>query len=151
MYSEFMRNAALLIVALCFLSSPSSGAQSQSSSGDTSGKHQTPITLAGCVSSKPASGNFTFTAKDGTKYRLTGKNIKKYAGQEVEIVSGEGKKLTVKGGLLPSPNVAAQAGAIDPGQAAIASQTAGTATGTGGSDLPEFSVNRVRGLGGSCQ
>lgn len=111
------------------------------------------MTLTGCVSPRPASGNFTFTAKDGTKYRLTGKNFKKYAGEEVEIVGGEGKKLTVKGGLQPSPNAAAQAGAIDPGQAAIASQPGGTATGTGTGaiELPMFRVNRVRGLGGSCQ
>jgi hypothetical protein len=107
--------------------------------------------LAGCVSPKPASGNFTFTTKDGTKYRLTGKDIKKYAGQEVEIVGGEGKKLTVKGGLLPSPNVAAQAGAIDPGQAAVASQPGGTTSGTGRVEVPLFRVDHVRTLGGSCQ
>jgi hypothetical protein len=109
------------------------------------------MTLAGCVSPKPASGAFTFTAKDGTKYRLTGKNIKKYAGQEVEIVGGEGKKLTVKGGLLPSPNVAAQAGAIDPGQAAIASQPGPTGGGTGTVELPVFTIDHVRGLSRSCQ
>ncbi|MGH9408132.1 MAG: hypothetical protein ACRD1V_01605 [Vicinamibacterales bacterium] len=146
-----MRNLTLLIAVLCFLPSPFSGAQSQSPSGDTSGKRQAPMTLAGCLSPTPASGAFTFTAKDGTKYRLSGKNIKKYAGQEVEIIGGEGKKLAVKGGLQPSPNVAAQAGAIDPGQAAIASQPGGTATGTGSVDVPVFKVNRVRGLGGSCQ
>jgi hypothetical protein len=146
-----MRNRALLIAVLCFLPSSPSGAQSQPPAGDTSGKRQAPMTLAGCVSPKPASGNFTFTAKDGTKYRLSGRNIKKYAGQEVEIVGGEGKKLVVKGGLLPSPNAAAQAGAIDPGQAAIASQPGGTATGTGSTELPVFRVKSVHGLGGSCQ
>jgi hypothetical protein len=57
----------------------------------------------------------------------------------------------VKGGLLPSPNVAAQAGAIDPGQAAVASQPGGTASGTGSVDVPLFRVDRVRALGGSCQ
>ena len=148
LYSGFMRNAALIIAALYVLPS-SSAAQSQPPTGG--GKRQAPITLAGCVSSRPASGSFTFTAKDGTKYRLTGKNIKKYAGQEVEIIGGEGKNLTVKGGLLPSPNAAAQAGALDPGKAAIASQPGGTASGTGRVELPVFRVNRVRGLGGSCQ
>jgi hypothetical protein len=144
-----MRSAALVIAILCFLPSPS-GAQSQKPGGNASAKRQ-PTTLAGCVSPAPASGSFTFTAKDGTKYRLTGKNLKKYAGQEVEIIGGEGKKLTVKGGLLPTPNAAAQAGAIDPGQAAIASQPGGTGTGTGSVDLPVFKVNRLRGLGVSCQ
>ncbi|HEY3885813.1 MAG TPA: hypothetical protein VGL62_11430 [Vicinamibacterales bacterium] len=146
-----MRNATLLIAALSFLPSLPSAAQSQPPAGETSGKRQAPMTLAGCLSPQPAGGNFTFTATDGTKYRLTGKNIKKYAGQEVEIVGGEGKKLAIKGGLLPSPNAAAQAGAIDPGQAAMMSQPGGAATGTGSVEVPVFKVNRVRGLGGSCQ
>ena len=144
-----MRNATLLIAVMCFLPSRAGG-QSQPPAGSTSAK-PAPLVLAGCVGPTPASGNFTFTAKDGTKYRLTGKNLKKYAGQQVEIVGGEGKKLTVKGGLQPSPNVAAQAGAIDPAQASIAAQSAATANGTGTATLPVFKVNRVRGLGGSCQ
>jgi hypothetical protein len=150
-YSGFMRYAAVLIAGLCSLSSPLSGAQSQPPSTDTSGKHQAPMTLAGCVSLRPANGSFSFTGKDGTKYRLAGKNLKKYAGQEVEIVGGEGKKLTVKGGLVPSPNAAAQAGAIDPARAAIEAQSESKATGPGSADLPVFTVNRVRGLGRSCQ
>ena len=149
-YTGFMRTATLLIAVFCFLPFPS-GAQSQAPVGDTSAKRQEPITLAGCVSPRAASGSFTFTAKDGTKYRLSGKNIKKYAGQEVEIVGGEGKALAVKGGLFPSPNTAAQAGAIDPGQAAIAAQPGGAAKGTGDAELPVFRVNRVRQSGRSCQ
>jgi len=146
-----MRTAAILIAVLSWLP-PFATVQSPPPGADMSGKHQPPMTLAGCVSPTPASGSFTFTAKDGTKYRLTGKNIKKYAGQEVEIVAGDGKKLTVKGGLLPSPNVAAQAGAIDPGKAAIASQPGGgAAAGTGSGDLPMLTVNHVRGLSRSCQ
>jgi len=146
-----MRNAAVLIAVLSWLPSPMSPTQSQPPAGDTSGKRQAPMTVAGCVSPKPAGANFTFTTKDGTKYRLTGKNIRKYAGQQVELVGGEGKKLAVKGGLLPSPNVAAQAGAIDPGQATIASQPGGTAAGTGSAELPVFTVNHVRGLNRSCE
>lgn len=149
-YSGSMRNATLLIAVLSLLPALGS-AQSQAPSSDSAGKHQTPVTMSGCVSPRPASGNFTFTAKDGTKYRLTGKNFKKYAGQEVEIIGGEGKTLAVKGGLYPSPNAAAQAGAMDPGQAAIAAQPGGTSSGTGDVDLPTFKVNSVRGLGTSCQ
>lgn len=126
--------------------------QSQAPAEHKAGKRAAPMTMSGCVSPKPTVGsNFTFTAKGGTKYRLTGKGIKKYAGQEVEIVGGEGKKLAIKGGLLPSPNMAAQAGAIDPGQALIASQPGGADTGTGNVELPQFNVTRVRGLGGACQ
>ena len=146
--------AALPLIAALFLSGSTAGAQTTSTPAQTPGKSPTPITMSGCVSPKPtASGatTFVFTAKDGGKYRLTGKNLKKWVGQEVEIVGGQGKKLTVKGGLLPSPNAAAQAGAIDPGQAIIASQPGGAATGTGDVELPQFNVARVRGLGGSCQ
>jgi hypothetical protein len=141
-----MRTAAVLLALLSWLPAPVWQSQSQPSTSDASGKHQAPMTLAGCVSPKPANGNFTFTTKDGTKYQLSGKNLKKYAGQEVEIVGGEGKKLTIKGGLMPSPNVAAQAGAMDPTQAAIAAQSAGT-----GSDLPVLTVSSVRGVSRSCQ
>ena len=149
-YSGGMRYAAPAIMLL--LLPGLSMAQSQPAGTQKKGKPSTPVTLSGCVSPKPPAGSsFTFTAKDGTKYRLTGKNVKNYAGQEVEIVGGEGKKLTVKGGLLPSPNVAAQAGALDPAQAAIANLPGGGASGTGGVELPEFNVTRVRGLGESCQ
>jgi hypothetical protein len=52
--------------------------------------------------------------------------------------------------LWPSPNVAGQAGAIDPAQASIARQPGGAASGTGGIELPEFRVVSVRGIDGSC-
>lgn len=149
-YSGGMRYAAPVVMLL--LLPGLSMAQSQAAGPQKKAKPSTSVTLSGCVSPKPPAGsNFTFTAKDGTKYRLTGKSMKNYAGQEVEIVGGEGKKLTVKGGLLPSPNVAAQAGALDPAQAAIANLPGGGASGTGGVELPEFNVTRVRGLGESCQ
>jgi len=123
---------------------------------ETTGKDSTPVEplrLTGCVSDKPArGGNYTF--KSGSdEYRLTGKDIKKYAGKKVEVVEAQSKSggLAVKGGLYPSPNVAAQAGALDPVQAAIATQPgSGAATGTG-ADLPEFRANRVRLVDGPCQ
>jgi hypothetical protein len=50
------------------------------------------------------------------------------------------------GGLYPSANVAAQAGAIDPAQAAAAVLAGGAGPGT---DV-ELRVQRVRRLAGSC-
>jgi hypothetical protein len=115
-------------------------------------KESTPSTLTGCVSDSPLpNGEFTFTdGVTGSRFRLTGKGIRQWAGQQVEIVSGPNKRLSVKGGLYPSPNIAAQGGAIDPAQAAIARQPGGAASGTG-VDLPEFRVARVRAAGGSCR
>jgi hypothetical protein len=112
------------------------------------------VELVGCVSSDPgASGAFTLDESGGGKYRLTGKSVRKYAGRMVRLVGGpQGKRLSIRGGLWPSPNVAAQAGAIDSAQASIARQPGGAASGTGAAgDLPEFRVASVRGMEGSCR
>jgi len=144
------KSIAAACLAVLFASAVAIAQTPKSSSKD---KETTPSTLTGCVSESPLpSGEFTFTdGVTGSKYRLTGKGIRQWAGQQVEIVSGPNKKLSVKGGLYPSPNIAGQAGAIDPAQAAIARQPGGAASGTGGVDLPEFRVARVRAAGGSCR
>ena len=112
-----------------------------------------PVRLTGCISQKPQGSDYTFTdAANGSRYRLTGKDIKKYAGKRVEVVEGAAPKgFAIKGGLYPSPNVAAQAGALDPVQAGIATQPgSGANTGTG-EPLPEFRAGRVRTVEGGCQ
>ena len=112
------------------------------------------LTLNGCVSRDSAApGAFTFAeTSTGAKYRLGGVGVRKYAGQRVEIIGAPvGRRLTIRGGLLPSPNAAGQAGALDPAQVAIASLPGGTNSGTGTVELPEFRVTRVRSLGGACQ
>ena len=96
------------------------------------------------------SGIFTL-AQTGTdtKYRLSGVALQKYMGQRVEIVGAPVKRgLVIRGGLVPSPNVAAQAGDMDPAKAAVASQPGGPSTGVGTVDLPEFRVTSVHTLGG---
>jgi hypothetical protein len=99
------------------------------------------ITLIGCVQSDSAKpGWFTLSDRNtGTTYRLTGANVKAYVWRNVRIV----------GGLVPSPNIAAQAGAIDPTKAAMAYQGANP-PGTGNVGVLEFNVTRVRRLTGSC-
>ena len=58
---------------------------------------------------------------DGTKPRLSGWNLPKQSGLFVRAVSlVDTPRLKIAAGLTPSPNVAAQAGALDPGQAAVA-------------------------------
>jgi hypothetical protein len=115
---------------------------------------QKQIRLNGCISRdgiRP--GQFNFLDNDsGNKYRLTGKNLKKFVGQRVEIVGGApGKGVTFKTGLWPSPNVAAQAGALDPAQAAVARMPGGAADAPGASPLPEFHVVGLHGVEGACQ
>ena len=98
------------------------------------------ITLVGCVQTDSAKPEW-FTLSDrntGTTYRLTGANVKAYVWRNVRIV----------GGLVPSPNIAAQAGSIDATKGAMAYQGANP-PGTG-DVLVEFNVARVRRLTGSC-
>jgi len=111
-----------------------------------------PISISGCVArSAEADDAFTLSDnKDGSTYRLTGSDVHDFVGQRVQI-SGRvvgSKKIQVEFGLKPSPNVAAQAGAIDPSQAAAA--TAGGLAPTGNVQLPEFRVRTVRPLGATC-
>jgi hypothetical protein len=145
-----LRVFATILTFCLVLASWASAQTPPSSTSDT----RSSVELVGCVSDDPgASGAFTLNESAGGTYRLTGKSVRKYAGQMVRLVGGpQGKKkLSIRGGLWPSPNVAAQAGAIDPAEASIARQPGGAAAGTGGVNLPEFRVVSVRGVDGSCQ
>lgn len=127
----------------------------QAARGKADGKNS-PVTLSGCVGRSGAPQDpLTFAdASTGEQYRLTGRGLKQYAGRRVEIVGGTpvARRFSIRGGLYPSPNVAAQAGAIDPGKAAIARMPGGSESAAGVVDLlPEFKVTRVRVLDGSCQ
>src|SRR5262249_55324325 len=114
---------------------------------------KTPLTLTGCVSrSGTTPMEFTFAdAATGTKYRLSGASVRKYAGQRVVIVGGPERRFTIRGGLVPSPNAAAQAGNQDPVKAAVANLPGGGSSGTGNVELPTFRVTRVRAAGGACE
>ena len=113
-----------------------------------------PVELIGCISGQPAtSGSYTLTDAQGAKYRLTGKKMQKYAGRMVAVVAGPNKKVSVSGGLWPSPNAAGQAGGLDPAQESIARQPGGSTrpAGPGALPLPEFNVVQVRTVEGACQ
>ena len=109
------------------------------------------ITLSGCVvRSETVPGQYTLADKKaGATYRLTGINVRDYVGRPVLIVGSGAKRLAIVGGLTPTPNVAAQAGAMDPAHAVVAGQTAAASPGT--VELPEFRVKSVRPVSGSCQ
>ena len=120
----------------------------------TGGRDPKEIRLNGCIArDRIIPGQFTFLDNDGGgKYRLTGKGLKNFVGRRVEIVGGPpGKRITFRTGLLPSPNVAAQAGALDPAQAAIANLPGGAADANASAPLPEFRVIRLRNVEGGCQ
>jgi hypothetical protein len=112
-----------------------------------------PVTMSGCVVRDAATGkDFTFTDNaNGFQYHLSGQDVSKFAGQPLEIVGiVDTKRLRVKTGLYPSPNVAGQAGAIDPGKAHVAALGGGT-TGSGNVELPTFKVAQVKAAQGECR
>jgi hypothetical protein len=80
---------------------------------------------------------------------LTGTDFRDYIGRRVQIVGGvPSRRFTIVGGLTPNPNVAAQAGDMDPSRAANAA--AGGVAGPGNVQLPEFRVKSVRPVSGAC-
>jgi hypothetical protein len=109
------------------------------------------ITLSGCVErAETTPSQYTLVdTKEGTTYRLTGTDVRDYIGKMVQIVGGSPTgRFKIVGGLTPTPNIAAQAGAMDPARAATAA--AGGSAGPGTVSLPEFKVKSVRPVSGSC-
>jgi hypothetical protein len=142
-----MRTLALgLVVPLLFAFVTSSAAQSSSNK-----KAPKVITLSGCVARDEKSPQ-QFVIKDtheGT-YRISGRDFREYLGRSVTVDGGEVVKgFVVKGGLLPNPNIAAQAGSLDPSRAAVQAATAQSTTGPD-SALPEFKVKKIATVTGEC-
>jgi len=135
-----------LIAALLFGSAP---AEEQK-------KKQAPpkvVSLTGCVErDETAPDQYTVTdTTEGVKYRVTGKDFREYLGRSVQVDGGVVVKgIVIKGGLQPTANIAAQAGALDPSRAAVEAQTSGATTGSS-TNLQEFRVKTIRTAGGSCK
>jgi hypothetical protein len=110
------------------------------------------MTLTGCVEPDPAQpGRFMMTdTSGGARYHVFGKSFREYLGRPVELDGGiEVKGLKISGGLRPNANIAAQAGAIDPAQAAVQAATNDSTTGTP-IDVQEFRVKTIRPASGTC-
>ena len=113
------------------------------------------ITLTGCVARDAADAtHFTladFTSGE-TTHRLTGAaDLREYFGKRVTVVGSRVEpKVAIVGGLVPSPNVAAQAGAIDPTRAAMAAQGSEANGRPGTIPVPEVRVRTVREAFGGC-
>jgi hypothetical protein len=152
MIRELTYGLAVLLVA--FHTAPAAAAQAAKPASKAAANDSKEIRLNGCISRDTIRpGQFNFLDNDsGDKYRLTGKGLRKFVGHRVEIVGGPpGRGVTFRTGLWPSPNVAAQAGALDPAKAAVANLPGGAADAVGASPLPEFKVVRLRGVEGVCQ
>jgi hypothetical protein len=111
-------------------------------------KKPTTVTLSGCVQKSGAAPG-QITLADGTNvYRLTGLDVRDFLGRRVQVVGRVPRKLKITGGLRPSPNVAGQAGAMDPVRAAVAAHDAATVNGTG--PVLELQVRSITPIGGLC-
>src|SRR4030095_5124858 len=119
----------------------------QPATGTSKSKKPTTITMSGCVQkSETPDGGYTFF--DGTTlFRLTGVDVRDYVGRRREGTGGDDTRLKIVGGLLPSANVAAQAGNMDPARAATKAADAAMVNGTG---APEFRVRSIKPVTGSC-
>ena len=121
----------------------------------TSGDEQKPaknksLTLTGCVDKTDTAGEWTLVdKKTGETYKLTGRDMSAYADRQVQLSGTSKSKVAVGFGLVPTPNVAAQAGAMDPAQAAMAGSGA-TGAGRPTVQLPEFTVKTVKVMKPSC-
>jgi len=143
-----------MIAAAAVLACTVAAAAQQTSAPAEKNADKKPITLVGCVAPDTGqNGDPIFAdAATGVTYRLTGPDARRYYGKRVQIVGtpGDSKKLAVRGGLYPSPNVAAQAGDMDPSHAAIATANGGTSAATGNPDLPQFRIKSVKTMSGDC-
>jgi hypothetical protein len=113
------------------------------------------LTLSGCIAPDAANaGHYTLAdfTTGTTTYRLAGTDVRRYLGKRVEIVGSavEQSKLKIVGGLSPSPNAAAQAGAMDPAEAARANLGADGNARPGNIVVPELNVKTVKAIGGPC-
>lgn len=107
------------------------------------------LTVSGCVADDTANPNrYLFTENDGSTYRLSGTDVRHYVGRRVQLTGAvvDSKRLRIAGGLVPSANVAGQAGAMDPAQAAMAASTKGATPPA----MQTFRVTRVRTVAGTC-
>jgi hypothetical protein len=109
------------------------------------------LSLSGCVvRGENGPNQYTIEDKKEGTYRLTGTDLRDFIGKRVQLLGGipSSRRFKIVGGLTPNPNVAAQAGDMDPARAAVASS--GGSAGPGNVQLPEFRVKSVRPVSGGC-
>jgi hypothetical protein len=108
------------------------------------------LTLTGCIAAAEGDDQLRLADRENGTYRLNGSNLRRYLGKRVQVSGFRLGGLNVAGGLVPSPNAAAQAGALDPAQAATAALPGGVAQTTQGTPVVEFQVKKVQPVKGSC-
>jgi len=145
-----MRRLLPLALLVAMSSAEPIGAQDSSSAGKAPPAPRV-VSLTGCVEKGTTPNQYTIRDSMNGRYEVSGNDIKRYLGQRVQVAGTPGStRFRVKGGLWPNPNVAAQAGSMDPAKAAVAAMPGGPYAGTGDIALPTFKVKAVRTLAGAC-
>src|SRR5207244_954779 len=85
---------------------------------DPKGIEAKALTLTGCIAAAEGDDRMRLADRENGAYRLNGSNLRRYLGKRVQVTGFRIGRVDVVGGLVPSPNAAAQAGALDPAQAA---------------------------------
>ena len=141
----------LMLLSLLVATSTAEAALAQDTSSKKAPSAPRVVTLTGCVEKGATPNQYTIQDMVNGRYEVSGTDIKKYLGQRVQVAGTAGSsRFRVKGGLWPNPNVAAQAGSMDPAKAAVAAMPGGPYAGTGEIALPTFKVTAVRTLDGAC-
>jgi hypothetical protein len=143
---------AIVISSVC--AAAAGAAQTTTASANKTGATKS-ITLTGCVARDAADATrFALAdyASGETTYRLTGAtDVRKYLGKRVTVSGSRVEpKVAIVGGLVPSPNVAGQAGSIDPTRAAMAAQGSEANGRPGTIQVPEVRVRTVHEASGGC-
>jgi hypothetical protein len=155
---SIMRAQLLHVYAFAF-SSLAAVVAAQGTGGSTTtqpAKKDNPksLTLTGCIAPDGTNaGHYTLAdfVTGAPTYRLAGTDVRRYLGKRVELVGDDTqRKLKIVGGLTPSPNAAAQAGAMDPAEAARANLGAAGETRPGNIVVPELKVKSVKAVSGPC-
>lgn len=106
------------------------------------------VTHDGCIVASPTIKNAFTLDEEGQTYVLKGVDVRDFVGKRVQVIGSAPRRFTIVGGLYPSPNVAAQAGGIDPTKVAIASHSGPTSQSA--RPTVEFTVKSVRLLSETC-
>ena len=147
-----MQKSLASFLAVCALAYAVAGvtARAQDASAAQKAESAKPLTLTGCLAKDATAQQVLLSDPAKGTYRLRGVKLERYVGQRVQVTGIRLGGLHIVGGLLPSPTLAAQAGAVDPGQAAIASLPGGAAHGVGVEAPPEVQVSRLQAKKGDC-
>lgn len=113
----------------------------------------TALPLSDCIRASPAgSGQFPVEKpEDRNRHPSTGRVFQTFMTRDTEWSwQLGGKRFTVRGGLWPAANVAAQAGALDPAQDTLARQPGGASSGTAALRPVSWTTRRNR-VSAICQ